>query len=233
MIDTTNTQWFNQMSIKEQQNLLESFADFRSKVNQSDPNGNTLLMKKAMDNDLEYVRALLMPGLKEWLDIDLQNMKGYTALHLAVLCNHVEMVQLLLDGGADHSIRAHDNSTPAILAGFEMGNVEMMRLFDDQPYGAINDPSDVIETDLGLFESIKQAFEEWTTSDYTESSDNDPNFSDDEGEEQPPEDEEPIETEKLIVADFPPMTKKPTAGRDLQDILYNILGRTSVFTSCN
>ena len=44
--------------------------------------------------------------------IDYTNIRGYTALNLAVLCNEPKLVELLLQYGANATIAEEDGCTP-------------------------------------------------------------------------------------------------------------------------
>ena len=107
--------------------LLNAGAD----VNKQNISGNTALMSAALHNNREIVELLLNAGadtdkqnnggntaliyasnnveiikllLDAGADIDKQNKYGYTALTLAALYNYHEIVELLLDYGADEFI---------------------------------------------------------------------------------------------------------------------------------
>lgn len=51
----------------------------------------------AVHNDIPFIKQLIRHGVP----LNQTNDKGYTALHMAVLCGNEEVVQLLLDAGAN------------------------------------------------------------------------------------------------------------------------------------
>lgn len=95
-------------------------------LNYQNPNGETILMDLADEAlDVEAFKAfLVVPGLK----LDLQDKYGNTVLHVIVstkaeyytkseeLDHCFEMVKLLIQKGAKHTIRNKENLTPQELA---------------------------------------------------------------------------------------------------------------------
>jgi ankyrin repeat protein len=79
-----------------------------------DENGMTPLMIIAHEGQLGVLQILLQEvgeqGLRE------RDGEGYTALHLAALCDHEEMVQALLLAGADPTIKDNEGRTPQAIA---------------------------------------------------------------------------------------------------------------------
>ena len=55
-----------------------------------------------------------------------QNVDGSTPLHMACVCEHLELARLMLERGADSSIRDGDGQSPADLAPAAM--VEALQL---------------------------------------------------------------------------------------------------------
>ena len=60
-------------------------------------NGNTLLHKAVLDNNLTQINKLMKD---DNVEIDDTNYDGQTALHLAVINNHIQIVELLIDNSA-------------------------------------------------------------------------------------------------------------------------------------
>jgi len=75
-------------------------------LNVQDKYGNTLLMLAAI-SDIEILELLLNSGA----DIDKQNNKGHTALILAAYENNREIIELLLDYGADEFILNYEDKS--------------------------------------------------------------------------------------------------------------------------
>ena len=61
--------------------------------------------------------------LREGANPDAQQAGGFTALHAAAQHNNPEMIQALLDSGADISLRADDGKTAADMAGPEIAKL--------------------------------------------------------------------------------------------------------------
>lgn len=78
-------------------------------------------------NEIEYWASLgnltrVQEAISSGHDVNLKGAGGYTALHAAALNNHVEVLRLLLDSGAEVSPRLESGETPldlARLAGHE------------------------------------------------------------------------------------------------------------------
>jgi ankyrin repeat protein len=84
----------------------------------ADPNlrdiyGWTPLMRAAYENRLTVVRALLASNATK---VNVSNDNGATALHQAARRGHLQIVQLLIDHGADLEAKDLRERTPAMLA---------------------------------------------------------------------------------------------------------------------
>ncbi len=97
--------------------LLDEGVDVES-LNGQAPNGdggNTALWFAAQGpwpNGLPAVRLLVEAGA----EINRQCEHGRTALHMAAAWGHLDVVEYLLDQGADSTIRAEVDGTPAEMA---------------------------------------------------------------------------------------------------------------------
>ena len=89
--------------------LVKAGADVRA----TDAKGNTCLIFAACFGLTDTVRYLL--GLPE-VDLNHQQSKNFTALHLAVQKKHADVVQVLIDAGADIETKDAEGHSPLHLA---------------------------------------------------------------------------------------------------------------------
>ena len=75
-------------------------------------------------NDKKIVKLLLSNAN---VDINLQNLKGKTALMIAVEEKHIELVKLLLDSEANVNLKDNDGKTALMLA-IEKNYAEIIEL---------------------------------------------------------------------------------------------------------
>jgi ankyrin repeat protein len=81
------------------------------------------LLQACYENDLGRVKELLDHGV----DPNLQDFRGWTALHWASCQGHTDVVLLLLDHGADQNLRDKQGQTVLIKASC-YGHIEVIRL---------------------------------------------------------------------------------------------------------
>lgn len=74
-------------------------------------------------NNLKLLRA----GFREGLDIDALGLYGWTALHQAASCGHVDITIALLENGANPNIQDNQQCTPIHLAA-RNGHLEIVRI---------------------------------------------------------------------------------------------------------
>jgi len=76
------------------------------------PKNSKALIKAIKANDIDAVKNLLK---KRYIDVNIQNKYHDTALMLAVKNNNSEIVQILLDNGANPNIQNNNGKTPLML----------------------------------------------------------------------------------------------------------------------
>lgn len=95
--------------------LQKSFyGDAIADVNFKDEHKNTALLIAASEGFLKVCEALLDYG--ETVNINAKNLDEKTALHLACMFGHLQVVQLLVRSGADLNLQDNEGNTPLHLA---------------------------------------------------------------------------------------------------------------------
>jgi ankyrin repeat protein len=93
--------------------VFECLLRNNARVDQPDNDGNTPLHLASNLGYFHYVRRLLS---KYKTDVDVGNVGGYTALHLAVEEGSVEVVKLLIQKKANPNKPSNDGTTPFMLS---------------------------------------------------------------------------------------------------------------------
>ena len=91
--------------------LGEALQDFPD-INKTDTNGMTLLLNAVLYGNLKNTVTLLEAGA----DPEISNGLGLNALFLTIRNGGMELVDILLDKGADSEAQIEDGSTPLIFA---------------------------------------------------------------------------------------------------------------------
>ena len=101
--------------------LFKAGADVRA----TDAEGNTCLIRAAQQGDADTVRSLV--SLPE-VDLNHKDSKNYTALYIAVHHKHADVVQVLIDAGADIETKNDPGPSPLHLASIygELATVKML-----------------------------------------------------------------------------------------------------------
>ena len=67
--------------------------------------------------NLHVVKLFMQPNIKERLNLNSTDMNGYTALHIAMIYNHIELAKWIIESGRmDLSITDFQGNTPIDLA---------------------------------------------------------------------------------------------------------------------
>uniref|UniRef100_UPI0035901ADB E3 ubiquitin-protein ligase MIB1-like n=1 Tax=Myxine glutinosa TaxID=7769 RepID=UPI0035901ADB len=88
--------------------LLLSLSSVLGLTDLRKADGYAALHLAALNNRIEAAKVLMEQGKAS---VNLQNSKQQTPLHLAVMRRHVQLVQLLLEGGAQTNLQDHDGDT--------------------------------------------------------------------------------------------------------------------------
>lgn len=83
-------------------------------------------LRRKTEDKTKYIKYFISKGI----DINMQSVSGYTALHYAVENNQYEICKLLLELGAIKNIMNINNQTPYQIA-LENGNEEIIKLLAD------------------------------------------------------------------------------------------------------
>ncbi|KAE8421609.1 ankyrin repeat-containing domain protein [Aspergillus pseudocaelatus] len=103
--------------------LSKHGADHGDDVNAKGQSGNPLLAA-LMEGHQPVVEILLRHGA----DLNsVSSLRGWTALHVVSFIGHMEAVKLLLEKGADITVRDHEGRTPLHLA-MDKGHLEVVKL---------------------------------------------------------------------------------------------------------
>lgn len=125
--------------------IVKILLDHGAKIEDHNENGHTPLMEAASSGHVGIARILLERGAG--INTHSTEFKE-SALTLACYKGHLEMVQFLLDEGADHEHKTDEMHTALMEASMD-GHVEVARLLLD--HGAqVNMPTDSFESPLTL-----------------------------------------------------------------------------------
>lgn len=105
--------------------LLKTWCAAGGAVNVVTPSGETPL-SRSLPQYPEIALLLLAHGAEVHAQVDRDNVKGYTPLHLAAQGGHLEVVRALLERGANLEARNEHRDTPLILAA-RGGHMEVVR----------------------------------------------------------------------------------------------------------
>jgi ankyrin repeat protein len=87
---------------------LKKFIDDSVEVNAIDCDGHTPLTIASTHGHIDYVIALISYGVNVNMKAEYS---GWTALHFASVRDHTEIIQILLDNGADKHVQNNNGST--------------------------------------------------------------------------------------------------------------------------
>lgn len=106
--------------------LLESGAN----LDGIDGRGNTAIMNSVIHRSLSMIKLFLENGANLEKPANVTSSVGYGCLHLAALSGNEEILNILLDGGAELEAESKDGRTPFILAVEESQKASAQTLLD-------------------------------------------------------------------------------------------------------
>ncbi|GAB4223564.1 MAG: hypothetical protein Tsb005_19070 [Gammaproteobacteria bacterium] len=129
--------------------LKTATVQYPNLINLQDEYGYSLLLHAANDNNIEFAQFLIVQGaelnLKSSADYVYDDFHSYTALHLALIKNHADMVTLLLEAGIniDNHCRYESDSTGTleihtIHLACLYGNIETVKKCTEQDNNVVN-----------------------------------------------------------------------------------------------
>ena len=114
----------------------------------------TPLLHRASANDGEIQRSMVSAMVGAGADVDIKNEQGATALHLAIREGHMKMVELLLELGADSTIKCGKTSTLQMTRDPEMKRLltacRTGQIISDAMGGDSSSPSSVGSDSMSL-----------------------------------------------------------------------------------
>ena len=131
---TLNLKKINNPVLPLRSNEIESIKDFYKKhgINAIDRFNRTLLMNAAMKGNFE----LLSWAIQQNADLDRQDKKGMTALHMAVERNQLNLVSMLLKSGIKVDLQDHFGNTAlwrAMMDNVDVNIVYLLLQYDANP----------------------------------------------------------------------------------------------------
>ena len=103
--------------------LIAAAADFRVEESASSEVDNELV-REANDGDLERCRELILSGTAS---VNAVGSDGCTAMYMACEGQHVKLVKMLVECGADVDHPIHDGATPIFIAAYYRGPGRKLR----------------------------------------------------------------------------------------------------------
>ena len=107
-----------------------------SLINSKDENGNTIAHMAAANGHIHILKGLLTFGEASSL-INSQNFQGNSPLHWAVINKKYELMNVLIDNGANLTIENGFNETPVDVA-LKLDDTKALSLFEKKVENASN-----------------------------------------------------------------------------------------------
>lgn len=95
---------------------VQTYVDGNGCVNDPDEQKMTMFHHAAFSGNIDVLKLLLSVGEKQKINLDAEDVDGWTALHYASEKGHADVVALLLEEGANINAKDAMKKTPLILA---------------------------------------------------------------------------------------------------------------------
>ena len=140
--------------------ILQSQKTLNSKTNVTVPNYNSI-HQAVVDNDVPAIKEYINTGENLDQPDSSPDGKGASSIHIAAIFGHTEIVELLLDGGADPNQADKEGSTPIHAAAFFTHEKILLSLLETgaDPNQADNEGRTALELVISPWTSVKWIYE--------------------------------------------------------------------------
>lgn len=115
-------------------NVYKKFEIPLRLVNIIDNNSNSILHSIASSEEFGYLISQFIDEFKENDKIDLQNVNGDSALHIAIRCDNVEVVEKLIQSGSSLQLKNNNDQSPIEIAlcNVSVGSIYHILSYDEK-----------------------------------------------------------------------------------------------------